>query len=65
MGKKKLNVKFKLQEKDGSLRKSSLEMGLDYWRLSQFINGWLQLKPEEIKKIKNHLGPKVAAQAGL
>lgn len=53
---KHVKTKHKLQEKFGSVREVSNLTGINYFRLSQALNGWLKLRPDEIDQIKALLG---------
>lgn len=44
-------LKQKLQKQFGSLRKVSAFLGISRWRLSSFLNGWIDLTPDENKKL--------------
>lgn len=42
-------MKDKLQRLYGSLRKCSAQTGINYYRLSHIVNGYIEPKPDEIK----------------
>ena len=44
-------AKTRLQETSGSLRAVAKEFGINYHRLANGLNGWVKLKPEEIKML--------------
>ncbi len=47
-----MSIKDRLIKEYGSLRKASVKNEINYYRLSQIVNGWVQPKDEEIKKLQ-------------
>lgn len=45
-------MKERLQKEYGTLRACSKKTGINYYRLSSIVNGWVKVKPEEIKLLK-------------
>ncbi len=45
-------MKKRLVAQFGSLRGASVQTGINYYRLSQIVNGWVTPKVEEKKKLK-------------
>lgn len=41
-------LKEKLIKRYGTLRMASKESGINYYRISQIVNGWITPKPEEL-----------------
>ena len=44
-------MKLKIQKKFGTLRLASVRTGINYYRLSQIVNGWRIPTDEEMKKL--------------
>jgi molybdenum-dependent DNA-binding transcriptional regulator ModE len=51
------HLKFRLQKKYGSLRAASKNLGINYYRLSQIVNEWIEANAKEqieiVKALKN------------
>ena len=45
-------MKERLKKEYGTLRVCSKKTGVNYYRLSSIINGWVVPKPEEVKLLK-------------
>ena len=45
-------MKDRLKKQYGSLRMASLKTNINYYRLSQIVNGWISPTDEEIKKLE-------------
>jgi hypothetical protein len=45
-------MKERLQKQYGSLRAASMKLSINYYRLSQIVNGWLTPTKEEIEKLE-------------
>lgn len=44
-----ITMKERLQHKYGTLRKCATETGINYYRISQMVNGYVKPKQSEIK----------------
>jgi hypothetical protein len=45
------SMKERLQQQYGSLRKCAVETGINYYRISQMVNGYVKPKPAEVKAL--------------
>lgn len=45
-------MKDRLQKEYGSLRKCSIQTGINYYRLSHIVNGYIEPKKEEVSTLK-------------
>ena len=46
-----MSLKEKIKKRFGTMRSAAVETGINYYRLSQFVNGWVVLKPDEVKSL--------------
>lgn len=45
-------MKDRLQKAYGSLRKCAIQTGINYYRLSHIVNGYIKPKPDEVSALK-------------
>jgi len=47
-----MSPKDRLKKEHGSLRELSVKTSINYYRLSQILNGWVQPKQEEVNLLQ-------------